>query len=119
MSRRWPPPTYEMTCEEGPPHERQFTITCILLKLREVGTGKSKKAAKRLAANKMWERLQNNPDCGDLSLEVSTCYFRKQHFIYIDVDWQTLPHMPNGVWWQVIFNRLFLDKKMPFLVIHL
>lgn len=30
-----------------------------MLKCRETGTGKSKKIAKRLAAQKMWERLQN------------------------------------------------------------
>lgn len=29
------------------------------MKFREVGTGKSKKIAKRQAAQKMWERLQN------------------------------------------------------------
>lgn len=59
MSRRWPPPTYEMTCEEGLPHERQFTIACCVFKYREVGSGKSKKLAKRQAAHKMWEKLQD------------------------------------------------------------
>ncbi|NP_001182008.1 loquacious [Bombyx mori] len=43
------------------PHERQFTIICTLLKRREVGTGKSKKLAKRQAAYKMWQALQDNP----------------------------------------------------------
>lgn len=42
----------------GLPHERQFTIVCALLKRREVGTGKSKKLAKRQAAYKMWQGLQ-------------------------------------------------------------
>lgn len=45
----------------GLPHERQFTIICTLLKRREVGTGKSKKLAKRQAAYKMWQALQDNP----------------------------------------------------------
>ncbi|CAH0555249.1 unnamed protein product [Brassicogethes aeneus] len=63
MSRRWPPPSYEMEHEEGLPHERQFTIACQVLKFREVGTGKSKKLAKRMAAHKMWQALQ------DLQLE--------------------------------------------------
>lgn len=45
----------------GLPHERQFTIVCTLLKRREVGTGKSKKLAKRQAAYKMWQALQDNP----------------------------------------------------------
>lgn len=59
MSRRWPPPSYEMEHEEGLPHERQFTIACKVLKFREVGTGKSKKLAKRMAAHKMWQTLQD------------------------------------------------------------
>lgn len=61
MSRRWPPPSYEMEHEEGLPHERQFTIACQVLKFREVGTGKSKKLAKRMAAHKMWQALQDLP----------------------------------------------------------
>ncbi|KAJ8981622.1 hypothetical protein NQ317_000850, partial [Molorchus minor] len=61
MSRRWPPPSYDMEHEEGLPHERQFTIACQVLKFREVGTGKSKKLAKRMAAHKMWQALQDLP----------------------------------------------------------
>lgn len=57
MLRRWPPPTYETEMEVGLPHERQFTIACVVLKLREVAQGKSKKIAKRSAAKKMWLRL--------------------------------------------------------------
>ncbi|KAH1017962.1 interferon-inducible double-stranded RNA-dependent protein kinase activator A homolog isoform X2 [Dendroctonus ponderosae] len=65
MSRRWPPPLYEMEHEEGLPHERQFTIACQVLKLREVGTGKSKKLAKRVAAHKMWQSIQDGPPEGN------------------------------------------------------
>lgn len=61
MARRWPPPTYETELEVGLPHERQFTIACVVLKYREIGQGKSKKIAKRLAANKMWIKLQESP----------------------------------------------------------
>lgn len=61
MSRRWPPPLYEMENEEGLPHERQFTIACEVFKHRELGTGKSKKLAKRQAALKMWQHLQEVP----------------------------------------------------------
>lgn len=61
MARRWPPPTYETELEVGLPHERQFTIACVVLKHREIGQGKSKKNAKRLAANKMWLKLQESP----------------------------------------------------------
>lgn len=61
MVRRWPPPTYETEMEVGLPHERQFTIACIVLKFYEVGHGKSKKIAKRQAAHKMWLMLQQQP----------------------------------------------------------
>lgn len=61
MVRRWPPPTYETEMEVGLPHERQFTIACIVLKYYEVGKGKSKKIAKRQAAHKMWLMLQQQP----------------------------------------------------------
>ncbi|XP_037047381.1 RISC-loading complex subunit tarbp2-like isoform X2 [Bradysia coprophila] len=61
MARRWPPPTYETELEVGLPHERQFTIACVVLKHREIGQGKSKKVAKRSAANKMWIKLQETP----------------------------------------------------------
>lgn len=61
MARRWPPPTYETEMEVGLPHERQFTIACAVLKYREVGKGKSKKIAKRQAAQRMWQRLQDQP----------------------------------------------------------
>ena len=30
MSRRWPPPVYELSHEEGLPHERMFTIHCVI-----------------------------------------------------------------------------------------
>ncbi|CAH1404839.1 unnamed protein product [Nezara viridula] len=61
MTRRWPPPAYETENEEGLPHERQFTISCLVFRHKEIGTGKSKKIAKRLAAHKMWMRLKDLP----------------------------------------------------------
>jgi len=61
MSRRWPPPTYDLNEEEGLPHERSFIIICVIGKHRETGIGKSKKLAKRQAANKMIKRLQIIP----------------------------------------------------------
>lgn len=76
MSRHWPPPKYSMEGEEGLPHERQFTIVCTILKYRQVGQGKSKKLAKRQAAHKMWQSLQdantNNRTQGVDDDEVST-----------------------------------------------
>ncbi|XP_017152560.1 interferon-inducible double-stranded RNA-dependent protein kinase activator A homolog isoform X3 [Drosophila miranda] len=61
MQRRWPPPTYATETEMGLPHERLFTIACTILQHREIGKGKSKKIAKRSAADKMWSRLQDTP----------------------------------------------------------
>ena len=62
MSRRWPPPVYELNHEEGLPHERMFTIHCVIEgKYTETGAGKSKKLAKRQAANKMIQRLRALP----------------------------------------------------------
>ncbi|XP_058177370.1 RISC-loading complex subunit tarbp2-like [Anopheles ziemanni] len=61
IARSWPSPLYEMEMEEVLPHERQFTIACVVLKYHEVGEGKSKKIAKRQAAQKMWQRLQDQP----------------------------------------------------------
>ncbi|XP_037711901.1 interferon-inducible double-stranded RNA-dependent protein kinase activator A homolog isoform X4 [Drosophila subpulchrella] len=80
MQRRWPPPSYETETEVGLPHERLFTIACSILNYREMGKGKSKKIAKRLAAHRMWMRLQDAPIdsakisdsiCGEL--EGETC----------------------------------------------
>lgn len=61
MARRWPPPFYETQAEIGLPHERQFTIACHVSTYCETGRGKSKKEAKRLAANQMWQYLQDLP----------------------------------------------------------
>lgn len=38
MARRWPPPHYETELEVGLPHERQFTIACVVAKYRETGS---------------------------------------------------------------------------------
>lgn len=61
MTRRWPPPTYELTSEEGFPHERTFTIACTIATYKEVGGGKSKKLAKRQAAYGMLQKLSDLP----------------------------------------------------------
>jgi dsRNA-specific ribonuclease len=37
LSRHWAYPSYEMVNEEGLPHERLFTIACVVLKYRETG----------------------------------------------------------------------------------
>eukprot|EP00096_Caligus_rogercresseyi_P015104 TRINITY_DN7552_c3_g1_i1.p1 TRINITY_DN7552_c3_g1~~TRINITY_DN7552_c3_g1_i1.p1 ORF type:complete len:334 (-),score=111.04 TRINITY_DN7552_c3_g1_i1:553-1554(-) len=62
MNRRMQPPTYEVSREEGQPHERSFVLVCIVgSKYRESGSGKSKKLAKRQAAYKMLSKLKTIP----------------------------------------------------------
>lgn len=58
---RWPAPTYDLTKEEGAPHDRTFSIACIVGANREIGSGKSKKLAKRQAAHKMITHLKDMP----------------------------------------------------------
>ena len=65
MNRRMQPPVYEVSLEEGQPHERKFVIVCKVGKHAESGSGKSKKLAKRLSAHKMLQTLQNHPLDGD------------------------------------------------------
>ncbi|KAK3587847.1 hypothetical protein CHS0354_019717 [Potamilus streckersoni] len=52
------PPIYEFTNEQGPPHAKEFVCTVKLGKLAEKGTGRSKKTAKRNAANNMLQHLR-------------------------------------------------------------
>ncbi|KAL3831264.1 hypothetical protein ACJMK2_023038 [Sinanodonta woodiana] len=52
------PPIYEFTNEQGPPHAKEFICNVKLGKLAEKGTGRSKKTAKRNAANNMLQHLR-------------------------------------------------------------
>ena len=65
MNRRMQPPVYEVSLEEGQPHERKFVIVCKVGKHAESGSGKSKKLAKRLSAHRMLQTLQSHPLDGD------------------------------------------------------
>ncbi|CAN7997685.1 unnamed protein product, partial [Ixodes pacificus] len=59
MKLRWRPPFYETVIEEGLPHERTFGISCLVNNLSEMGKGKSKRLAKRQAAYKMIQLIEN------------------------------------------------------------
>ena len=62
MNRRLPPPGYEVGLEKGAPHERCFVIVCTVGgNLKESGSGKSKKLAKRQAAHMMLQTLKSMP----------------------------------------------------------
>lgn len=58
-ARRYPVPLYELTGEEGPPHDRRFTMAVLLNgEIIGAGEGRSKKAAQQAAAKAALERLQ-------------------------------------------------------------
>uniref|UniRef100_H3A0M6 Protein activator of interferon induced protein kinase EIF2AK2 n=1 Tax=Latimeria chalumnae TaxID=7897 RepID=H3A0M6_LATCH len=69
VQRGWRLPEYGIAQESGPPHKREFTITCKVEKFEESGTGTSKKIAKRAAAEKMIAKLKAlPPDYSDANL---------------------------------------------------
>ncbi|XP_075896349.1 interferon-inducible double-stranded RNA-dependent protein kinase activator A homolog [Nelusetta ayraudi] len=59
LHKGWRLPEYVVITEDGPPHKREFTITCHLEDLTETATGSSKKAAKKAAAEKMMAKLHS------------------------------------------------------------
>ncbi|XP_028291959.1 interferon-inducible double-stranded RNA-dependent protein kinase activator A homolog [Gouania willdenowi] len=59
LHRGWRLPEYTVLIEAGPPHKREFTVTCRIESLSENAVGGSKKAAKKAAAEKMVAKLQS------------------------------------------------------------
>ncbi|XP_069703528.1 interferon-inducible double-stranded RNA-dependent protein kinase activator A homolog [Periplaneta americana] len=53
-------PEYKVVGDEGPPHEKQFTLLCQVSKLEETAVARTKKQAKQLAAHKMLNRLKTS-----------------------------------------------------------
>ena len=110
MKRRLPLPVYEVGLEKGAPHERCFIIVCAVDgNLKESGSGKSKKLAKRQAAHKMLNTLKSMPverdneqsfamiDEDDLAQGKLLCFFIIFHMIAL------------GTCTKVCFN--FIAKK--------
>ena len=94
MNRRLPPPVYEVGLEKGAPHERCFIIVCAVGgNLKESGSGKSKKLAKRQAAHKMLNTLKSMPVERD----------NEQSFAMIDED-----DLAQGKLFFVFFFIIFL-----------
>ncbi|XP_045168050.1 RISC-loading complex subunit tarbp2-like isoform X2 [Mercenaria mercenaria] len=52
------PPIYEFTSEQGPPHAREFVCIVKLGKIQEKGSARSKKTAKRIAAQNMLNHIK-------------------------------------------------------------
>ncbi|XP_035223631.1 RISC-loading complex subunit tarbp2-like isoform X2 [Stegodyphus dumicola] len=58
MKRKWQPPYYETEKATGLPHEKVFSIMCVVDNHTTSGEGKSKRLAKRQAADNMLKRLK-------------------------------------------------------------
>lgn len=67
LQRGWRLPEYTVLMEAGPPHKREFTVTCRMESLSENAVGNSKKAAKKAAAEKMVEKLQSLSGCSEIT----------------------------------------------------
>ncbi|ESP03182.1 hypothetical protein LOTGIDRAFT_199429 [Lottia gigantea] len=52
------PPIYDYNCEQGPPHSKEFKCKVKIGKFEQIGTGRSKKAAKRAAASQLLEEIR-------------------------------------------------------------
>jgi len=61
VSRGWRLPDYSLASEAGPAHKKEFIICCSVEKLKEYGSGSSKKSAKRNAASAMLVKLKEIP----------------------------------------------------------
>ncbi|XP_043931206.1 interferon-inducible double-stranded RNA-dependent protein kinase activator A isoform X2 [Protopterus annectens] len=61
MKKGWRLPDYTLAQETGPPHKREFTMSCRVENFVESGSGTSKKIAKRIAAEKLIAKLQSLP----------------------------------------------------------
>ncbi|XP_048341373.1 interferon-inducible double-stranded RNA-dependent protein kinase activator A isoform X2 [Sphaerodactylus townsendi] len=69
IHKGWRLPEYSLAQETGPPHMREFTMTCRVETFVETGTGTSKKLAKRNAAEKLLAKFQSfSGDCINISL---------------------------------------------------
>lgn len=67
LQRGWRLPEYTVLKEAGPPHKREFTVTCRMESLTEKAIGNSKKAAKKSAAEKMVAKLKSLSGCSEIT----------------------------------------------------
>ncbi|CAM2100306.1 interferon-inducible double-stranded RNA-dependent protein kinase activator A isoform X1 [Caretta caretta] len=69
VQKGWRLPEYSLAHESGPPHKREFTMTCRIETFVETGTGTSKKLAKRNAAERLLAKFHRfPPDSINISL---------------------------------------------------
>ncbi|XP_035630035.1 interferon-inducible double-stranded RNA-dependent protein kinase activator A homolog [Oncorhynchus keta] len=67
LQQGWRLPEYTVFTEAGPPHKREFTVTCRMESLTETATGNSKKVAKKAGAEKMLAKLLNVSGCPEIT----------------------------------------------------
>ncbi|KAF7487757.1 Interferon-inducible double-stranded RNA-dependent protein kinase activator A -like protein A [Sarcoptes scabiei] len=86
MKKHWYPPLYEPIGSSGSPHERLFTFECRIenMGISQKGNGKSKKIAKREAAEKMLaflrdEHLDKVDEILDRIPKRTTLYKNQEH----------------------------------------
>lgn len=58
-SHKFPLPAFDVAKEEGPPHNRTFTVSCKVGEIIETGEGSSKTKAKNMAASKVLQILKS------------------------------------------------------------
>ncbi|XP_068101534.1 interferon-inducible double-stranded RNA-dependent protein kinase activator A isoform X2 [Hyperolius riggenbachi] len=61
VQKGWRMPEYFVSQEDGPAHKREFTLSCRVETFVETGSGTSKKVAKRIAAEKLLDKLHSIP----------------------------------------------------------
>ncbi|XP_071977709.1 interferon-inducible double-stranded RNA-dependent protein kinase activator A isoform X2 [Engystomops pustulosus] len=61
VQKAWRLPEYFVSQEAGPPHKREFTMSCRVESFVETGSGTSKKVAKKIAAEKLLAKLRSIP----------------------------------------------------------
>ncbi|XP_069839117.1 interferon-inducible double-stranded RNA-dependent protein kinase activator A isoform X2 [Dendropsophus ebraccatus] len=61
VQKGWRLPEYFVSQEAGPPHKREFTLSCRVESFVETGAGTSKKVAKKIAAEKLLAKLKSIP----------------------------------------------------------
>lgn len=59
MARHWPLPIYEQLAGINTKEGHGFLASCSVLRYKEFGQGSNKKAAKLLAAYKIWMKIVN------------------------------------------------------------
>ncbi|XP_029967747.1 interferon-inducible double-stranded RNA-dependent protein kinase activator A homolog isoform X1 [Salarias fasciatus] len=86
LQRGWRLPEYSVLREVGPPHQREFTVTCRVETLSEKAVANSKKSAKKASAEKMLAKLQSLSGCSEItwvrqtSLSIHDLGGRPRHF---------------------------------------